>query len=262
MNNRLTQKIKTVKRKKLFCAYLTLGFPNLSTTEKAILALEEAGADVIELGIPFSDPLADGPTIQFASSEAIRRGVHLKDAFRLIQSLRRKGLQAAVLFFSYVNPILNRGVSRVAKELKQSGFDGLIIPDLPPEEGKAWEKEFKKNHLSLVYLIAPTTRARRAREIAARSSDFIYYVSLRGVTGARRKLPADLIKKLRSLKKMTKKPVLVGFGVSKPEQAQAIAKVADGIIVGSAIVQYLKKGEKAIPALRSYVSRLIRAMKK
>ncbi len=263
MNNRLIQKLKEAKRgnAKLFCAYLTLGFPNLSTTEALIPALEQAGTDIIELGFPFSDPLADGPTIQFASERAIKNGVELKDAFRLIKELRRKGLKIPVLFFSYLNPLMHYGVSRAVRQLKQNGFDGLVIPDLPPEEGRMWEPWFKNSDLSMVYLIAPTTSLDRMREIAKRSSGFVYYVSLRGVTGMRSSLPSDLIRKIKEVKKATEKPVLVGFGVSQEKQARAIARVADGIIVGSAIVDRLRKGRKAIKPTVAYVSRLIASLK-
>jgi len=264
MNNRLVQKIKEAKKKnaKLFCAYVTLGFPNLSTTEAIIPALEQAGTDIIELGFPFSDPLADGPTIQFASERAIKNGVQLKDAFRLIKKLRRKGLKIPVLFFSYLNPLMHFGVSRAVRQLKQNGFDGLIIPDLPPEEGRMWEPWFRSSDLSIVYLIAPTTKNKRIGEIAKRSNGFIYYVSLRGVTGVRSSVPADLVQKIKEIKKITDKPVLVGFGVSDEKQVRSIARVADGIIVGSAIVDRLRNGRKAVKSTISFVSRLIASLKK
>lgn len=264
MDNRLIQKIKEAGKKhsKLFCAYLTLGFPRLSVTETMILALERAGTDILELGFPFSDPLADGPTIQFASEQAIKHGVRLRDAFRLIRKLRRRGLKMPVLFFSYLNPIMHYGISRAIRQLRQSGFDGLIVPDLPPEEGRMWEPWFRRLDLSLVYLVAPTTTDSRIREIARRSSGFIYYVSLRGVTGARNLVPSDLAQKLKAIKKVTQKPVLVGFGVSHPKQARAIMRMADGVIVGSAIVERLRNGRKgAVTSAISFVSRLIKAAK-
>jgi tryptophan synthase alpha chain len=241
---------------------VTLGFPNLRTTELLIPALERAGTDIIELGFPFSDPLADGPTIQFASERAIDLGVRLKDAFHLIQRLRRKGLKVPVLFFSYLNPILHYGVTQTARELHQSGFDGLIIPDLPLEEGRRWEPWFRRSDLSLAYLAAPTTRPDRIREIAKRSSGFVYYVSLRGVTGTRQAVPPDLIAKVRALKRVTKKPVLVGFGISTAEQVRSISEAADGVIVGSAIIERLKqKGERLrIRSVISLVSRLVASL--
>src|SRR3989338_2038638 len=264
MDNQLIQRLKEAKGKgaKLFCAYLTLGFPNLSTTEALILALAHAGADIIELGFPFSDPLADGPTIQFASAQAIKKNVRLNDAFRLVRKLRKRGLRISILLFTYLNPIMHYGMSRAIRQLHQSGFDGLIVPDLPPDEGKMWESWFQRFNLSLVYLIAPTTDHARAKEIAKRSSGFVYYVSLRGVTGARSSISPDLIRNLRIVKKMTKKPVLVGFGVSSPKQARAITKVPDGIIVGSAIVERLKGGRKGVRSAVSFASSLMAAMKR
>ena len=263
MKNRLSQKLKdsAQNKRKLFCAYLTLGYPSLQTTERMILALEKAGTDIIELGFPFSDPLADGPTIQRASFEAIQKGMGLPNAFRLIKSLRKKGLKIPVLFFSYLNPIIHYGISRAIKHLNQSGFDGLIVPDLPPEEGKMWKNWFQKANLSMVYLAAPTTIPSRIKEIARESTGFIYYVSLRGVTGARAKLPADLIEKVKSIKKITAKPVLVGFGVSDSKQAKMICQHADGIIVGSAIVNLLGRGKTGETQALALVSSLIRAMK-
>ena len=262
MNNRLIQKIKEARKekRKLFCAYLTLGFPKLSVTEALIPALEKAGADVIELGFPFSDPLADGPTIQLTSAKAIEGGVKLKNAFELVRRLRRKGIKIPILFFSYLNPLMHYGMTHAIREMHQSGFDGLIVPDLPPEEGRMWEPWAKKLDLSLVYLIAPTTANQRMRMIAKRSNGFVYYVSLRGVTGARNAIPTDLTKNLRAIKKITHKPVLVGFGVAREEQAKAIARVSDGIIVGSALMDRIHHGRNPIPAASALVSRLVRAI--
>jgi tryptophan synthase alpha chain len=261
MKNRLVQKLKEARKekRKLFCAYLTLGFPRLSVTEALIPALEQAGADIIELGFPFSDPLADGPTIQFTSAKAIEKGVKLKNAFELVRRLRRKGVKIPILFFSYLNPLMHYGMTRALRQMHQNGYDGFIVPDLPPEEGRMWEPWAKKLDLSLVYLIAPTTTRERMRMVAKRSNGFIYYVSLRGVTGARSLVPADLTKNIRVIKKITRKPVLVGFGVARGEQAKAIARVADGIIVGSALMDQMRNGKNPIRAVTSLVSRLIKA---
>lgn len=263
MKNRLIQKIKEAKKNssKLFCAYLTLGYPSYESTKRLIPKLEAAGTDILELGFPFSDPLADGPTIQFSSSEAIKNGITMQSAFRLMKSLRKDGLKIPVLFFSYLNPIMHYGISQFIRQLHQSGFDGLIVPDLPPEEGRMWEGWFKKFNISTVYLAAPTSSKERLNEIVKHSNGFVYYVSLKGVTGARNSVPPDLIQKVRAIKKISDKPVLVGFGVSHPNQAKIISRHADGIIVGSAIVNCLKdrNGEKSAISL---VSRLIRSMKR
>ncbi len=263
MTNRLTQKLREIKRKKakLFCAYVTLGYPNISVTERIIPELEKAGVDIIELGFPFSDPLADGPTIQHASSEAIKKGVTLRHAFQMIRKLRKKGLQIPVIFFTYLNPIMNYGISQTLRQLHQNGFDGLIVPDLPPEEGRMWETWFKRFNISVIYLASPTTKNSRLKEIAKHTNGFIYYVSLRGVTGARNSVPSDLAINLKAIKKITDKPVLVGFGVSSEKQAKEICCNSDGIIVGSAIVEQLSKGRRGEIAAVSLVTRLIRSMK-
>ena len=184
----------------------------------------------------------------------------MKDALRLIRRLRKQGLEMPVLLFSYFNPILKYGVKRMARDLGEAGFDGAIVPDLPPEESGELEGSLRANQLSMVYLIAPTTNASRMRQIANKSHGFIYYVSLRGVTGVRSKLPQDLTKKVRAIKRITQKPVLVGFGVSKPEQIQGIVREADGIVVGSALVNRLVKGQSA-KRIQSFVSSLIKAMR-
>ncbi len=264
MKNRLSQKLKEAKsnKSKLFCAYITLGYPSLATTERMIIALEKAGTDIIELGFPFSDPLADGPTIQWASSEAIKKGVDLPTAFRLIKSLRKKGLKIPVLLFSYLNPIMHYGISSAIKHLHQNGFDGLIIPDLPHEEGRMWKNWFKQSNQSIVYLAAPTSTDSRLKDIVRESNGFVYYVSLKGVTGSRAKLPIDLIQKLKNVKKIAKdKPVLVGFGVSDAKQARAISKIADGIIVGSAIMNRLSHGKKGEAETVRFATQLIKAIK-
>ncbi len=263
MSRRLAKILNEAKRtkKKIFCAYVTLGFPNLRTTGEALRALESAGTDIIELGFPFSDPLADGPTIQMASERALKNGVHMEHALVLAASLRKKGFKPAVLLFSYLNPVLQFGAKKIASKLRACGFDGIIIPDLTYDEGKSWEVLFRKQGLSLVYLAAPTSTKARMRRIAGHSDGFVYYVSLRGVTGARDSLARDLAKNMRTLKRVTSKPVLVGFGVSRQSQARAISRLADGVIVGSAFVNLLGKKHHAARRVGRFASRLIRAMR-
>lgn len=246
---------------KLFCAFLTLGFPDLKATEKLILEFEKAGVDIIELGFPFSDPLADGPTIQYSSERAIEKGVNVEDAFELVSRLRKKGCEVPILFFTYLNPIYHFGLKAFAARAAKAGFDGVIIPDLPPEEEPAFSKECNKLGLAQVFLVAPTTRPKRAAMIAARSQGFIYYVSLRGVTGARKSVASDVEKNIKQLKRMTNKPVLIGFGVSSPEQAKKLSRISQGVIVGSAIVDALRKaGGKTGPAVK-FVEQMVRAVK-
>jgi len=240
--NRLTLTTQAAKKRaqKLFCAFLTLGFPNIQTTEDCIWECEKAGVDILELGFPFSDPLADGPTIQKASEIAIQNGIRVPHAFELIRKLRSQGLKLPVVFFTYLNPVLDYGYEKFVTEAKQSGFDALLIPDMPPDEEKDLQKLCKAHDLSLIFLIAPTTPLSRAKQIADASTDFIYYVSIRGVTGARESVSGDLEGHLQSVRKQTDKLVLVGFGVSNSEQSKKIAKLSDGVIVGSAMIQHIQ----------------------
>jgi tryptophan synthase alpha chain len=244
LKNHLTAKIQEARRKKrkLFCVFLTLGYPNLAATERLILSSEKAGVDIIELGFPFSDPLADGPTIQYSSEQALKKHVTIKDAFRLVCGLRQKGSKVPIVFFGYFNPIFSYGSKDFARDAREAGIDGLIVPDLPPEEEAGFHKECRKQSLHFVQLVAPTTADSRAKMLVHKSQGFVYYVSLKGVTGARKALPADLKAHLAKLKRMTAKPVLAGFGISTPEQARDISRMADGVIVGSAVIEHLKRG--------------------
>lgn len=259
MENRLNQKIKETRRtgRKLFCVFLTFGYPSVKATGRLILSAEKSGVDVIELGFPFSDPLADGPTIQRSSEQALKKGVTIKGALDLVAGLRKKGCKVPIVFFGYLNPVFSYGEKAFARDAREAGFDGAIIPDLPPEEEKKFQVECGRKKLHLIDLVAPTTPAGRAKMLAAKSRGFIYYVSLRGVTGARRALPTDLAPRLKKLRRMTKKPVLVGFGVSTPEQARGIARIADGVIVGSAVINELKK---SVPAAERFIGRMSKAV--
>lgn len=250
--NRIDKKFKELRRqkKKAFIVYITAGDPNLAATEKLVVALEKSGADIIELGIPFSDPLADGPTIQAASQRALKAGASLKKIFKTVSAIRKK-TDIPIVFMTYYNPVLQFGLAGFFKGCARCGVDGVIIPDLPAEEAKELIGLGRKNKISTIFLAAPTSTRKRIINIAKSSSGFIYYVSLTGVTGARSKLPAELKSKVRSIKSITDKPVAVGFGISAGTQAEEIAKVADGVIVGSAIVKMI--GEK-----KDFISRVSR----
>lgn len=248
-------------KKKIFCAFLTLGFPDVSTTKKLILEFEQMGVDVIELGFPFSDPMADGPTIQYSSERAIEKGVRLQDAFDLMRELRSEGCKVPIIFFTYLNPVFSLGLKNFAHKAKKAGFDGVIIPDLPPEEEKDFSAECRKVDLCQVFLVAPTTQPARAAKIMKLSRGFIYYVSLRGVTGARKAVASDVEKNIKILKRLTKTPLLIGFGVSSPQQAKKLSAVSSGVIVGSAIVEKLRKsGGKTGPVIK-FVRSLVKAVK-
>ena len=259
MKNLLTIKINEAKRskRKLFCVFLTLGYPSIAATERLILSSEKAGVDIIELGFPFSDPLADGPTIQYSSEQALKKHVTIRDAFALVRRLRQKGVKIPILFFGYFNPVYSYGGEAFARDARSAGIDGLIIPDLPSEEESEFQRACRKPKLHRVQLVAPTTADKRAQMLVGKSQGFIYYVSLRGVTGARKALPSDLVPHLKKLKGMTKKPVLVGFGVSTPEQAVEISRISDGVIVGSAVIEHLKRG---IPVAERFIEQMSRAI--
>ncbi len=263
MKNRLLQKMADLKRKKekAFCAFLTAGYPSLEKTAAYAAGFEQSGVDILELGYPFSDPLADGPTIQFSSQQALDQGIGVERVLKMLAGLRRRGLALPVIFFSYYNPILSYGPARFVKAAVKAGFDGVLVPDLPPEEEAAFGRECRKHGLCRIFLIAPTTARPRAKALAAASEGFIYYVSLRGVTGARSKIPADIHTHLAVLKKTTKKPVLIGFGVSTPQQARDLSGLSHGVIVGSAIVQEIRKAKGRTAPVLNYIRRMVRAVK-
>lgn len=253
--NRIDKKFKGLKsqKKKAFIAYITAGDPNLSMTRSIALALERAGVDMVELGIPFSDPLADGPTIQAASHRALLKGVTLRKIFSSVRDLR-KLTNIPLIFMTYYNPVLRYGIQNFVKSCVEAGVDGVIIPDLPLEEASGLVKYSKKADLAVIFLVAPTSTKSRIVNIVKNSTGFIYYVSLTGVTGARSKLPAEVASNVRSIKSFTKKPVAVGFGISSPRQARDIARIADGVIVGSAIVKIVADNQRDHKTLLSKVS--------
>jgi tryptophan synthase alpha chain len=240
--NRIEKKFREIKRsrKKAFVAFITAGYPNLSITEKLVLEFARRGVDIVELGVPFSDPLADGQVIQESSAYALKKGVHLKDIMGLVKRLRLK-TEIPICLMTYYNPVFAFGENKFCRQARLSGVDGMIIPDLPPEEGKLLLKSARKEGLDVISFIAPTTEVKRIKYISRITTGFIYYVSLTGVTGARSRLPKDLLKNIRMVKMHTHKPVCVGFGVSNRSQARQILNVADGVIVGSAIVRKIKE---------------------
>ncbi|MDD5773288.1 MAG: tryptophan synthase subunit alpha [bacterium] len=234
------QNLKTNGRK-AFIAYIMAGDPDFGTTEKLVLELEKQGVDLIELGVPFSDPLADGPTIQAAGQRALASGTTLSGILDLVYKVRNK-VQIPIILMSYFNPIYHYGVSDFLHDAKLKGVDGLIIPDLALEESKETVDLAEKNGIDLIFLIAPTSSLERIKKISDISSGFIYYVSLTGVTGVRESLVKEVGQFVNKIKKFTKKPVCVGFGVSTKEQVKELLKYSDGVIVGSAIVKKVEEG--------------------
>ena len=220
--------------------YTTAGHPTADEGLRTLCALDDAGADVIELGIPFSDPLADGPTIQRSSFDAIQQGVDLGWSIDLLRGFRKES-DTPVVLFSYLNPVLDYGVERFIADATDAGADGVILTDLPTDADPELERVFEASPLDLVRLVAPTSSADRARRIASRSQGFVYYISRTGVTGARQELAEGLTEHLAVLRAASSVPVAVGFGISTPEQAASVGALADGVVVGSAVVDTLTR---------------------
>jgi tryptophan synthase alpha chain len=227
---------------KALIAYVTVGYPTIEATLEVVPLLAESGCDIIELGIPFSDPLADGVTIQRSSFHALQNGVTPRLCLELAGRLSHK-VNIPLVFMTYYNPVLNYGLERFCAASAASGVSGLIIPDLPPDEGSELEAVSREKGLDLVYLLAPTSTGERIKLAAERSRGFIYLVSVTGVTGARDRLPTDLKTFVARVRKVARQPLCVGFGISTPEQAGRIAAIADGVIVGSRIIQLMEKGD-------------------
>jgi tryptophan synthase alpha chain len=222
-------------------AYVTCGDPDLATTREVVLAAIDAGANVIELGVPFSDPVADGPVIQRASQRALQNGVTLADVLKLAAEVRQHAQSAGLIIFSYLNPILRMGLEKFCKVARHAGVDGALLTDLPVEEASDYLREMWRNELATVFLAAPTSTDQRLKHIAEASRGFVYAVSRTGVTGARQQLPEDARKLVRRLRKYTKLPVAVGFGICTAEQFAAVGEFADAAVVGSAIVETIER---------------------
>jgi tryptophan synthase alpha chain len=222
-------------------AYVTCGDPNLETTRLIIHAAIDSGAAVIELGVPFSDPLADGPVIQRASERALKHGTSLEQVLKLAAEIRQQSQSVGLIIFSYLNPILQMGLEKFCKVARLAGVDGALITDLPLEEANAYLIEMQKNDLAPVFLVAPTSTDERLKRIAAASRGFVYAVSRTGVTGARKQVSEDARILVRRLRKFTKLPIAVGFGISTPEQFASVGEYADAAVVGSAIVETIER---------------------
>jgi tryptophan synthase alpha chain len=260
--NRIEKKFKELKRrkKKAFIIFVTAGYPDLNATEKLCREFSRNGVDIIELGVPFSDPMADGPVIQASSEAALKKNTHLVDILKCVKRLR-KSIDTPICLMTYYNPVFCFGEKEFVKKAKESGVDGVIIPDLPPEEGSTFIRLADKSGIDVICFLSPTTTRQRLKFICSKAKGFLYYVSLTGVTGARRNLPRDLAANIRSIKRYTKKPVCVGFGVSSAGQVRAVQKIADGVIVGSAIVKKIKDN-LGKPDLTGRVSAFVRSLQR
>ena len=239
-------------------AYVTCGDPNLATTREIVLAAVAAGADIVELGVPFSDPVADGPVIQRASQRALTQGTTLADVLTLAAEVREHRQSTGLIVFSYLNPILRMGFEKFCKVARHAGVDGALVTDLPIEEAGVYLREMAKRELASVFLAAPTSTDERLRRIAEASRGFVYAVSRTGVTGARQQLPADAQKLVRRLRRYTKLPIAVGFGISTAEQFAAVGSFADGAVVGSAIVETIERNPgKEAESVAEFIQSLV-----
>jgi tryptophan synthase alpha chain len=241
--------------------YLTMGYPHPESALDLVPALVDGGADLIELGLPFSDPLADGATIQAASQRALAQGMTPDRCLVQVAELRRRGVTVPLVLMSYYNPIYQMGAEAFAARAAEVGLDGVIIPDLPPEEADPLQESLAPRGIAEVFLLAPTPDRARTAAVAARSRGFLYLVSLKGTTGARASLPAQLEGFVARVRAITDLPLAVGFGISTPDQAAQVARVADGVIVGSALIRTITAaGDSAAEAARTFVSGLREAI--
>lgn len=245
--SRIRKKFRELKRKgrKAFIAYIMAGDPSLDKTRELVPLLEECGADLIELGVPFTDPLADGPVIQRAAERALASGVRLRDVVALVKDLRAATALPIVLM-TYYNPVFKYGEEAFVREAAGAGVDGIIVPDLPPDEASLLMRLARQQGLDTVFLLAPTSTPERIKTVAKASRGFIYYVSITGITGAQLHLDPAIRDNIGAIRGLTDTPVAVGFGVSTPEEAHAVAELADGVIVGSAIVRRIDRGTEEL----------------
>lgn len=237
------ERIRTVfekakqERRAAFMPYHAMGYPNRATTLEVITTLATVGADLFEIGIPHSDPLADGPTIQTATYTAITQGTTVKDCLAMVRELRTQGVTQPFCAMTYFNPLFAYGVERFVQDAVAAGFDGLIVPDLPPEEAEEVESACDHAGLAMIYLLAPTSTEARIQFVAQHATGFIYLVSVTGITGARTELPPDLKAFVQRVRRHTNLPLAIGFGIGTGEQAAAVSEIAEGVIVGSALVK-------------------------
>lgn len=240
--SRIAEKFATLRQRggKALVTFITAGDPDLATTEALIHCLERAGADVIELGVPFSDPMADGPTIQRASERALAAGTTLPGILATVRAVRRVS-QVPIVLMGYYNPVFLYGVERFVADAAAAGVDGVLVVDLPPEEAAGFHRLAQAGGIEVVFLLTPTSDDARIRKVARLGGGFLYYVSVTGVTGARASVAESVFPHVRRIKELSSLPVAVGFGIAEPAQAAAVARVADGVVVGSALVQLFEE---------------------
>jgi tryptophan synthase alpha chain len=258
---RISERFEALRGRKetALISFVTAGDPDLETTEALVLSLAASGVDLIELGVPFSDPIAEGPAIQRASERALAAGATLRRILELVGRVRDK-VDIPLLLMGYANPIHAMGPVGFAETAAAVGVDGIIVPDLPPEEGEPYYKECRERGIDSVLLAAPTTKRARLEFLVEQTRGFLYYVSLQGVTGEREELASGIEEKVRLAKSLGDIPVCVGFGISKPEQAARVARYADGVVVGSAFVNVIESSESREAAVDG-VARLAEELK-
>ena len=252
--SRIAEVFKDKKHKALI-AYITVGYPDIEATLNVAALLAESGCDIIELGIPFSDPMADGLTIQHASYQALLNGVHLNNCFETARKIRGR-TNAPLVFMTYLNPILSYGTDKFCRDCAAAGVDGLIVPDLPPGELPEFDSAARKYGVDTIYFIAPNSSEERIRKVAQASSGFIYIISVTGVTGVRNSLSSDLGAVISQVRRFTDKPLCIGFGISGAAQAAEAAKLADGVIIGSRIIQLMEEDNHQYEKLRHFIGEI------
>lgn len=262
--NQISEAFRVAKseQRSALVAYLTAGCPSLKGTLLSARAAVEAGADMLEIGVPFSDPLADGKVLQNAAQVALKNNVNVSACLDVVGTLRDSGIKQPILLMGYLNPFNSYGLSRLATDAVRAGVNGFVIPDLPIEHAPMWSDQFQKAGLANISFVAPTTNESRIRQIAEQATGFIYCIAANGVTGPRSEVSDDLGRFLSNIRRITWKPLAVGFGISTPQQAHSVSQVADGVIVGSALMQILlsHSPERGAVELKEFLSRMAQQM--
>ncbi|PKN06445.1 MAG: tryptophan synthase subunit alpha [Deltaproteobacteria bacterium HGW-Deltaproteobacteria-7] len=250
------------KKEKALIVYLTAGDPSLDMTKKLIFGLEKAGVDILEIGVPFSDPTADGPVIQAASQRALKAGTTLAGVLKMVSDVRKVS-EIPIVLFGYFNPIFAYGVKKFALDARKAGVDGVLVVDLPYEEAGELRIYTDASQIDFISLIAPTTDKERLSKIAASAAGFLYYISITGITGTATPKIDNIKTEVGKIRKITKLPIAVGFGISKPQQAKEIARFADGVVIGSAVVRLIdenKNNRDLVEIISGYVSEIKQAL--
>lgn len=261
--NRIDETFNELKGKRAaLMPYLPLGYPTLAVSRELIRVAQDAGADILELGVPFSDPLADGPVIQQATQVALANGIDLKRCLEMVQDARSNGVTIPLVLMGYYNPFLRYDLKKFVRDAFEVGADGVIVPDLPVEEAAELQHEAQAQDLHVIFLAAPTSDQERLKKISKETRGFLYLVSLTGTTGARTDLPEGIEEFVERTRQVTNKPVCVGFGISTPENARRVAQIADGVIVGSALVSKISDPQTAVAQAHTFVSDLRQALNK